>query len=79
MSKADCHHNKADRCAQVCKSRGWVPPTDTCCMQVHTSYHIAGFGSFPRLFSAALIKGGFLLHSSQPLQVSWGGAEWQSP
>lgn len=47
MSKANCHHNKASRCAQVYKDMGRVPPTGTCSTQVHTSYHTLGLASSP--------------------------------
>lgn len=43
----------------------------------HITSHV-GSGSSPRLFSAVLRKGGFLWHSSQPLQVSWEGGGWWS-
>ena len=58
MSKADCYQGKAGRCAQVCKYLGWMPPTNTCQTQCTHIISHAGLDSFPRLFSAALIKVG---------------------
>lgn len=74
-----CNHNKAGRRAQVCKDMPWLGATHR--HLPYTGAHIishAGFGSFSRLYSAPLVKGGFPWHSNQPFQVSCGVAEGQS-
>lgn len=56
MSKADCHRDKAGRCTQVCKDLGWVPPTITCHIQVHTSRHTLGW-LLPQIIFCSFGKG----------------------